>query len=484
MTNTVAIIGRPNVGKSTLFNRLIGKRKAIVDEVPGVTRDRHYGKTQWNGIEFSVIDTGGYVSGSKDIFEKEIRRQVEIALSEADVILFLVDVTIGITAQDERMASLLRKYLGSKTPLSTSPPNPLSYGRGGRGTGGVGGEARGAGPPNRTDSVFQRRGEVKKIILVANKSDTHERELQSGEFYKLGMGEVHSISSVNGRGTGELLDKIATVFSSSPLGRNEEGCPKYAIAGRPNVGKSTLLNSLLGEERAIVTPVAGTTRDSIHTHYKKYHHEFLLIDTAGLRKKRRFDEDVEFYSNLRAIRAVEECDVCLLLIDAQLGMEAQDVNIFRLAERNKKGIVILVNKWDLIQKKTDTAKVYERDIKEKIAPLNDVPVLFISAIEKQRLMKVAETAGKVFQNRKRKIPDVLLNEMLLSVIQKNQPSSYKGKLVNIYRIAQIPASIPVFDFFCNFPKAIKESYKRFLENKLREKFDFCGVPIQIHFRKK
>ncbi|MBI3501358.1 MAG: ribosome biogenesis GTPase Der [Bacteroidetes bacterium] len=440
MSNTVAIVGRPNVGKSTFFNRLLGMRKAIVDEVAGVTRDRHYGKSEWNGIEFSLIDTGGYVFGSSDVFEKEIRRQVEIALEEADIILFLVDVMAGLTAQDERVASLLR-------------------------------------------TSIMKNSKEKKIFLVANKADTHEKENQSGEFYKLGMGDVHCISSMTGRGTGELLDKVISSFPDKKAD-DFSHLPKYAIVGRPNAGKSSLLNILLGEERAIVTPVAGTTRDAIHTHYKKYNREFLLIDTAGIRKKRKFEDDVEFYSNLRAIRSIEECDVVLLMLDSQLGMEAQDVNIFRLAERNKKGVVILVNKWDLIEKKTETAKAFENYVKEKIAPFSDVPVLFISALEKQRIMKVVETAEKVFQNRKKKILDEELNETMLPVIEANQPSSEKGKLVEISHAVQIPANTPIFIFYCNFPKAIKESYSRFLENKLREKFDFCGVPMQIYFRKK
>jgi len=440
MTNTVAIVGRPNVGKSTFFNRLLGTRKAIVDEVSGVTRDRHYGKSEWTGVEFSVIDTGGYVFGSSDVFEKEIRRQVEIALEEADVILFLVDIAVGITAQDERVASLLR-------------------------------------------TSIMKNSKEKKIILVANKADSHERENQAGEFYKLGMGDVHCISSMSGRGTGELLDKVILSFPEKTVD-DFSHLPKYAIVGRPNAGKSSLLNILLGEERAIVTPVAGTTRDAIHTHYKKYNREFLLIDTAGIRKKRKFEDDVEFYSNLRAIRSIEECDVCLLMLDAKLGMEAQDVNIFRLAERNKKGVVILVNKWDLVEKKTETAKAFEKHVHEKTAPFKDVPVLFISALEKQRIMKIVETAEKVFQNRKRRISDEELDAAMLPVIQAHQPSSEKGKMVEIYRVAQIPANTPIFVFYCNLPKAIKESYSRFLENKLREHFNFSGVPIQIHFRKK
>lgn len=439
MSNIIAIVGRPNVGKSTFFNRLVGKREAIVDEVAGVTRDRHYGKAEWSGVEFSVIDTGGYVFGSQDVFEKEIRRQVETALEEADVILFLVDVTEGITFQDQKVAELLRRSI-------------------------------------------LKKAKHKKIFLVANKADTHEREMQAGEFYKLGMGDVYSISSVNGKGTGELLDKVVASFFPHP--EDSTGLlPKFAIVGRPNAGKSSLLNSLLGEERAIVTPVAGTTRDAIHTYYKKYNHEFLLIDTAGIRKKRKFEEDVEFYSNLRAIRSIEQCDVCLLLLDAKLGMEAQDVNIFHLAERNKKGIVILVNKWDLIENKRDMVKAFERQVKEKVAPFSDVPVLFISALEKQRIMKVVETAEKVYQNRRKKISDEELKAFISPIAMSSPPPSKKGKLVEIKRMVQIPASTPVFAIFCNLPKAVKESYARFLENKFREQFDFNGVPLQFHFRK-
>ncbi len=440
MSNTVAIVGRPNVGKSTFFNRLVGTRKAIVDEVSGVTRDRHYGKAEWTGTEFSVIDTGGYVIGSTDVFEKEIRRQVEIAMQEADVILFMVDVAVGLTADDERVAKLLR-------------------------------------------TSIMKDSKEKKIILVANKADTHERENQSGVFYKLGMGDVNSISSMSGRGTGELLEKVVASFED----KKEDDfshLPKYAIVGRPNAGKSSLLNLLLGEERTIVTPVAGTTRDSIHTHYKKYNREFLLVDTAGIRKKRKFEDDVEFYSNLRAIRAIEESDVVLLMLDAQRGMEAQDVNIFRLAERNKKGVVILVNKWDLIEKKTETAKAYAKHVHEKCAPFKDVPVLFISALEKQRIMQVVEAAEKVYLKRKRRISDEDLDKAMIPVIEAHQPSSEKGKMIEIYKMAQIPANTPIFVFYCNLPKAINESYSRFLENKLREKFDFCGAPMQIYFRKK
>jgi len=440
MSNTVAIVGRPNVGKSTLFNRLVGKRKAIVDEVAGVTRDRHYGKSEWTGVEFSVIDTGGYVFGSSDVFEKEIRRQVEIALDEADVILFLVDLMSGLTAQDERVASLLR-------------------------------------------TSIMKDSKEKKILLVANKADTHERENQAGEFYKLGMGDVHSISSMTGRGTGELLDKVIISFPEKIVD-DFSHLPKYAIVGRPNAGKSSLLNILLGEERSIVTSIAGTTRDAIHTHYKKFNREFLLIDTAGIRKKRKFEEDVEFYSNLRAIRSIEECDVVLLMLDAQRGMEAQDVNIFRLAERNKKGVIILVNKWDLIEKKTETSKAFEKHVHEKCAPFKDVSVLFISALEKQRIMQAVEGAEKVYLNRRKKISDEELNAAMIPVIEAHQPSSQKGKMVEIYRAAQIPSNYPIFVFYCNLPKAIDEAYSRFIENKLREKFVFSGVPMQIYFRKK
>lgn len=440
MSNVIAIVGRPNVGKSTFFNRLTGTRRAIVDEQPGVTRDRHYGKAYWGDQEFSVIDTGGYVFGSDDVFEKQIRVQVEIALLEADIILFMVDITSGITEQDQKVASLLRK-------------------------------------------AVLKEAKHKKILLVANKTDTNERAHQSGEFYKLGMGDVNCISSVTGKGTGELLDKVNEILVEKPLEDNS-GLPKYAIVGRPNAGKSSLLNTLLGEERAIVTPVAGTTRDALHTHYKKYNHEFLLIDTAGIRKKRKYEQVVEFYSNLRAIRAIEECDVCLIMLDATLGMESQDVNIFRLAERNKKGVVILVNKWDLIEKKTETAKAFEQHVKEKMSPFKDVPVLFISALNKQRIMQVVEMAAKVYERKKKKIPDELLQEFIISTIHTKQPSSEKGNLVEISSMIQIPANTPVFAVHCNLPKAIKEDYKRFLENKLRDKFDLTGVPIQIHFRKR
>jgi GTP-binding protein len=440
MSNTIAIVGRPNVGKSTFFNRLTETRRAIVDEQPGVTRDRHYGKAFWGNEEFSVIDTGGYVFGSNDIFEKEIRVQVEIALLEADVILFMVDVMEGVTDQDQKVAALLRKSI-------------------------------------------LKDAKHKKIILVANKSDTHERESQSSDFYKLGMGDVICISSVTGRGTGELMELIVKALPDKPMEDNS-GLPKFAIVGRPNAGKSSLLNALLGEERAIVTPIAGTTRDALHTHYKKFNHEFLLVDTAGIRKKRKYEEVVEFYANLRAIRAIEECDVALIMLDAQLGMEAQDVNIFRLAERNKKGVIILVNKWDLVAKTTSSAKEFEEKVKIKMAPFKDVPVLFISALNKQRIMQVVEEAEKVYNKRKTKIPDELLQEFIIGLVHSKQPSSEKGRLVEIYGMIQITSHSPVFIIFSNLPKAIKESYVRFIENKLRDKFDLKGVPIQIHFREK
>ncbi|TAL59457.1 MAG: ribosome biogenesis GTPase Der [Bacteroidetes bacterium] len=440
MSSIIAIVGRPNVGKSTFFNRLTETRRAIVDEQPGVTRDRHYGKAFWGDHEFSVIDTGGYVFGSDDVFEKQIRIQVEIALLEADVILFMVDLMAGVMDQDQKVAALLRK------------------------------------------SILKEAAH-KKILLVANKADTHERENQSGEFYKLGMGDVNCISSVSGRGTGELMEKIVAALPDKPMEDNS-GLPKFAIVGRPNAGKSSLLNALLGEERAIVTPVAGTTRDALHTHYKKYGHEFLLVDTAGIRKKRKYEEVVEFYANLRAIRAIEECDVALILLDAQLGMEAQDVNIFRLAERNKKGVVILVNKWDLMEKKTSTAKEFEEKVKMKMAPFRDVPVLFISALRKQRIMQAVEEAEKVYKKRKEKIPDELLREFIIALVSSKQPSSEKGRLVEIYGMIQITSHSPVFVIFSNLPKAIKESYRRFIENKLRDKFDLKGVPVQIHFREK
>ncbi len=434
MANIVAIVGRPNVGKSTLFNRLTESRDAIVDVTSGVTRDRNYGKSVWNGIEFSVIDTGGYVSSSTDIFEEEIRKQVHLAIDEADVILFIVDVTGDITDLDEAIAAMLRKV-------------------------------------------------NKKVFLVVNKVDNQERQYEANAFYSLGLGELYMVSSVSGSGTGDLLDDVVASFSGK---RSEEEMelPRFAIIGRPNVGKSSLINTLIGEERNIVTPISGTTRDSIYTRYKKYKHDFYLVDTAGLRKKGKVSEDVEFYSVMRSIRTVESSDVCLLMIDATRGIESQDVNIFNLVKRNNKGVVILVNKWDLAEKNTDTARNFTERIKEKIAPFKDVPVIFTSAITKQRVHKVLETAAEVYENRKQRIPTSKLNKLLPEIVENYPPPSVKGKFVKIKYVTQLPTKTPSFAFFCNLPQYVREPYKRYLENKLREYFNFTGVPVQIFFRKK
>jgi GTP-binding protein len=434
MANIVAIVGRPNVGKSTLFNRLTESRDAIVDVTSGVTRDRHYGKSVWNGIEFSVIDTGGYVSSSTDIFEEEIRKQVHLAIDEADVILFIVDVTGDITDLDEAIAAMLRKV-------------------------------------------------SKKVFLVVNKVDNQERQYEANAFYSLGLGELYMVSSVSGSGTGDLLDDVVASFSDK---RSEEEMelPRFAIIGRPNVGKSSLINTLIGEERNIVTPISGTTRDSIYTRYKKYKHDFYLVDTAGLRKKGKVAEDVEFYSVMRSIRTVESSDVCLLMLDATRGIESQDVNIFNLVKRNNKGVVILVNKWDLAEKNTDTARNFTERIKEKIAPFKDVPVIFTSAITKQRVHKVLETAAEVYENRKQRIPTSKLNKLLPEIVGNYPPPSVKGKFVKIKYVTQLPTKTPSFAFFCNLPQYVKEPYKRYLENKLREYFNFTGVPVRIFFRKK
>lgn len=434
MANIVAIVGRPNVGKSTLFNRLTESRKAIVDQVAGVTRDRHYGKSEWNGVEFSVIDTGGYVHGSDDIFEGEIRKQVQLAIDEANVILFVVDVTDGITDDDKIVANLLRK---SK----------------------------------------------KNIFLVSNKVDNSERQTLSGEFYGLGLGEVYNISAISGSGTGDLLDEIVKVLDKEEQ-VEELNIPKFAIVGRPNVGKSSTVNALIGKEQNIVTNIAGTTRDSINTHYKSFGHDFILIDTAGIRKKSKVEEDLEFYSVMRSIRSIEDCDVCLLLIDATQGMEAQDLNIFHLAEKNRKGIVILVNKWDLIEKNTNSTKEYEEKIRERIAPFRDVPIIFTSAITKQRILKAIETAEKVYHNRIKTIKTRELNDVMLPIIENSPPPATKGKYVKIKFINQLPTHAPTFAFYCNLPQYVTDSYIRFLENRLRENFDFEGVPIQIFMRKK
>jgi len=434
MSNIVAIVGRPNVGKSTLFNRLTGSRKAIVDAISGVTRDRHYGKAEWNGYEFSVIDTGGYIHGSGDAFEGEIRKQVELAIDEASVILFVVDVTTGITGLDETVTQFLRK---SK----------------------------------------------KKIFLVVNKVDNNERIAQASEFYSLGLEELYCLSSINGAGTGELLDVLVKEFDTSKI-EPEEKLPKFAIVGKPNVGKSSLLNALLGDERNIVTPIAGTTRDSTHTPYKHFGHDFILIDTAGIRKKAKVKEDLEFYSVMRSVRAIEDCDVCLLLVDATQGIEAQDLNIFHLAERNRKGIVIVVNKWDLVEKETQTTKEFEEAIKLQIAPFRDVPIVFTSVFTKQRILKAVEVAETVYHNRTKSIATRKLNDVMLPLIENYPPPAIKGKYIKIKYVTQLPTHAPTFAFFCNLPQYVNEPYKRFLENKLRENFDFTGVPIQLFMRKK
>ena len=434
MSKIVAIVGRPNVGKSTLFNRLTDSREAIVDEVSGVTRDRNYGVSFWNGVDFSVIDTGGYVQNSDDIFEEEINKQVLLAIEEADLILFMVDVTSGIHELDTSVASLLR----------------------------------------RVD---------KKVMLVVNKVDNGDRLMDATEFYNLGLGDYFPLSSMNGSGTGELLDEIVKNLPAEEPSTIPD-LPRIAIVGRPNVGKSSLVNSLLGEERNIVTPVAGTTRDSIYTRYNKYQHDFLLVDTAGLRKKGKVSEDIEFYSVMRAVKTIENSDICLLLIDATRGIESQDLNIMSLIQKNNKGMIVLVNKWDLIEKENNTTVVIERDIREKTAPFTDYPILFISAINKQRIHKVLELIEQVNQNRNRKISTSELNEVMLQIVKNNPPPALKGKYVKIKYVTQLPIYTPAFAFFCNLPQYVKDPYKRYLENRLREKFEFTGVPIRIFFRKK
>ncbi len=434
MGNIIAIVGRPNVGKSTLFNRLVQQRKAIVDDTSGVTRDRHYGVSDWNGKNFVIIDTGGFVPGSDDVLESAIREQVELAMEEAEVILFMVDVTCGITDLDNQMASILRK--------STKP-----------------------------------------AILVVNKVDNAQRGYDANEFYGLGFDHFFSISSINGSGTGELLDEMVT-FIEPQKEDAQDDIPRMAIIGQPNVGKSTLLNALVGKQQNIVTDIAGTTRDTIHTKYKLFNKNFILLDTAGLRKKSKVHENLEFYSVMRAIKAIEESDVCMLLVDSSIGVTAQDVNIFRLAQRRKKGIVILVNKWDLMEKDTDTAKLIEEEILAKIEPFTDVPVVFISALHKTRIFKGIELAAEVAKKRKVKIPASKLNKELLKKIEETPPPSHRGKYIKIKYVSQLPSATPSFAFFCNHPQYIKESYKNFLENKLRESYDLAGVPISILFRKK
>lgn len=436
MGNILAIVGRPNVGKSTLFNRLTESRQAIVKEVSGVTRDRLYGRAEWNGVEFSVIDTGGYIQGSDDVFEGEIRKQVKIAIEEANVIIFMVDVMTGVVDLDITVADLLRK---SK----------------------------------------------KKVFVVANKVDNTQRIGLSSEFWSLGIGDVYDLSATNGGGTGELLDDIVKCFDKED-DRDEEGAelPHFAIVGKPNVGKSSLVNAFMGEERNIVTNISGTTRDSINTRYNAFGFDFMLIDTAGIRKKSKVTEDIEYYSVLRSVRAIENSDVCIFMIDAEEGIQKQDLHIYYIIEKNAKGVVVLVNKWDLIEKDQKTTLAYEEKIKEQLAPFNDVPIIFTSTITKQRIHKALETAMEVYQNRTKKIPTSRLNEVMQEIIEATPPPSVKGKYIKIKYIQQLPTHAPAFAFFCNLPQYITDSYKRFLENRLREHFDFKGVPIKVFFRKK
>jgi GTP-binding protein len=434
MSRIVAIVGRPNVGKSTLFNRLTDSRDAIVDEVSGVTRDRNYGSSTWNGVDFSVIDTGGYVEQSDDIFEEEINKQVLLAIEESDLIIFMVDVTVGIHDLDKSVSSMLRKV-------------------------------------------------NKKVMLVVNKVDNNERLIDANEFYNLGLGDYFALSSMSGSGTGELLDELVKNLPEQPA-EEVPDIPRVAIVGRPNVGKSSLVNSLLGEERNIVTPLAGTTRDSIFTRYNKFHHDFLLVDTAGLRKKGKVSEDIEFYSVMRAVRTIENSDVCLLLIDATRGIEAQDLNIMSLIQKNNKGMIVLVNKWDLVEKENNTTKIVEQEIRNKTAPFTDYPILFISATNKQRIHKVLELIEMVNNNRTRKILTSVLNEAMLDIVKQNPPPALKGKYVKIKYVTQLPTYSPSFAFFCNLPQYVKEPYRRYIENRLRERFELTGVPVRIFFRKK
>jgi GTP-binding protein len=434
MSNIVAIVGRPNVGKSTFFNRLIQRREAIVDAVSGVTRDRHYGKSDWNGKEFSLIDTGGYVLGSDDIFEAEIDKQVELAIEEADAIIFMVNVEDGVTGMDEDVAKLLRKV-------------------------------------------------NKPVFLVVNKVDNGKREEDAVEFYALGLGDYFTIASINGSGTGDLLDALVKALPEKEEVVEEE-LPRFAVVGRPNAGKSSFINTLIGKDRYIVTDIAGTTRDSIDTKYNRFGFEFNLVDTAGIRRKSKVKEDLEFYSVMRSVRAIEHSDVCLIVVDATRGFDGQVQNIFWLAERNRKGIVILVNKWDLVEKDTKTTKEFEKYIRQQIEPFTDVPIVFISTLTKQRIFKAIETAVEVYKNRSKRIKTSVLNDVLLPIIENYPPPAYKGKYVKIKYIMQLPTPQPQFAFFCNLPQYVKEAYKRFLENKLREHFDFNGVPVTVYMRKK
>ena len=437
MSFTVAIIGRPNVGKSTLFNRLLEQRKAIVDDVSGVTRDRQYGMAEWNGKSFNVIDTGGFVPKSEDVFEREIRKQVLIAVEEANVLLFMVDAATGITDLDEAMADILRR---------TSKP----------------------------------------VFLVVNKVDNHDRLLEATEFYRLGFDSIFFVSAMSGSGSGELLDAVTELITddASADTLEKDSLPKFAIIGQPNVGKSSLLNALIGQERTIVSEIAGTTRDTIHTHYNLFNKEFILIDTAGIRRKTKVHEDLEFYSVIRAIKAMDEADVCMLMLDATKGISAQDLNIFSLAVKKGKGIVLLVNKWDLLEKGTNSARDYEKELIERLAPFTDLPILFISAKEKTRIHKAIETCLEVYENKQRKIPTSQLNEVMLKAIEAFHPPVVRGHPIKIKYVNQLPTQVPSFAFFCNFPDDVKQPYKNYLENQLREKFNFRGVPVRLFFRKK
>ena len=435
MSFTIAIVGRPNVGKSTFFNRMLEQRKAIVDDVSGVTRDRQYGVAEWNGKSFNVVDTGGFVPKSEDIFEREIRKQVLIALEEADAIIFMVDVATGITDLDESMTQLLRK---------TSKP----------------------------------------VFLVVNKVDNHDRLLEASEFYSLGFDKIHFLSSISGTGTGDLLDDITSLIIEKTEDVEEKQLPKFAIIGQPNVGKSSLLNALTGQERTIVSDIAGTTRDTIHTHYNLFNKEFVLIDTAGIRRKAKVNEDLEFYSVIRAIKAVDEADVCMLLLDAEKGIAAQDLSIFAMAVKKGKGIVVLVNKWDVMPKETNTARDYEVELKKRFAPFTDLPIIFISATEKTRIFKAMELALEVYENRKQKIPTSKLNDIMLKAVEAYHPPVVRGNQVKIKYVTQLPVVVPSFAFFCNYPDDVKTPYKNYLENQLRLKFKLTGVPVRVFFRKK
>lgn len=435
MAFTVAIVGRPNVGKSTLFNRLLEQRKAIVEDIPGVTRDRQYGVADWNGKNFYVIDTGGFVPDSEDVFEREIRKQVQVAVEEASVVLFVTDAATGITDLDDSMADILRRA-------------------------------------------------TKPVFLVVNKVDNNERMLEAAEFYSLGFDKIFFISSMSGSGTGDLLDEVTALMVEDSTPDVEEGLPKFAIIGQPNVGKSSLLNALVGEERTIVSDIAGTTRDTIHTRYQLFQKDFILIDTAGIRRKTKVHEDLEFYSVIRAIKAMDEADVCLLMLDAEKGITAQDLSIFSLAARKGKGLVVIVNKWDVMEKSTNTARDYEKLLKERLAPFNDVPVLFVSVKEKTRIFRVIETALEVYENRQRRVTTSQLNEVILKAIEAFHPPVVRGHPIKIKYITQLPTAVPSFAFFCNFPDDVKTPYRNYLENKLRAHFNFKGVPVRLFFRKK